>query len=150
MQSTIENRQSSIAMNRWERLYAEYLDLRVAAQEIASWRFGLVKLRLANKTWYTPDFMVTPLLNVNELLERRREAERNGEVEDFLPAVYLCRLEFHEVKGFMRDDAAVKIKVAAAMYAQFRFVLVRRVKATRLQSAGWDFKVVGESKGRTP
>lgn len=57
------------------------------------------KLRLAYNTHYTPDFV---FLNFN------------GE------------LEAHETKGFMRDDAAVKIKVAARMYPIIRFVLVTR------------------------
>lgn len=35
-----------------------------------------------------------------------------------------------ETKGFMRDDAAVKIKVAAAMYPEIRFHLVTRKGGT--------------------
>jgi hypothetical protein len=34
-------------------------------------------------------------------------------------------LELHETKGFMRDDAAVKLKVAAGMYPM-RFYLVEK------------------------
>ena len=33
---------------------------------------------------------------------------------------------FWEVKGFMRDDALVKLKVAARAFSQFRFILCRK------------------------
>ncbi len=48
-------------------------------------------------------------------------------------------LEMREVKGFMRDDAAVKLKVAAATYP-FRFVLVRVRPKNR--GGGWDEKIL--------
>lgn len=38
-----------------------------------------------------------------------------------------CRLAW-ETKGFMRDDAAVKIKMAASVYPEFKFYLVTRNK----------------------
>lgn len=41
-------------------------------------------------------------------------------------------VEFHEVKGFMRDDARVKFKVAAALYPWFEWVLVVR------DGKGWE------------
>ena len=37
---------------------------------------------------------------------------------------YLYRL--HEVKGFMEDDAAVKLKVAAETFWWFQFKLVKK------------------------
>ncbi len=42
------------------------------------------------------------------------------------------RLIFSEVKGFMRDDALVKLKVAARVFSIFQFVLVRK------NGSGWD------------
>lgn len=57
-----------------------------------------ITLKLADDTRYTPDFIII---------------NANGE------------LEAHEVKGFFRDDAKVKIKVAARMYPFLRFLLVR-------------------------
>lgn len=60
-----------------------------------------VKLRLAGRTWYTPDFLVVHSNNA---------------------------LVVYEVKGFMRDDAAVKLKVAAAMYPFLHIFLVTRRK----------------------
>ena len=42
-----------------------------------------------------------------------------------------------EIKGFMRDDAAVKIKVAAELYPCFRWLLVYRAGRH-----GWDVRNV--------
>jgi hypothetical protein len=64
--------------------------------EIQAYRFEPIKLRLADRTFYTPDFMV---------------------IRD-------DQIEFHEVKGFWEDDARVKIKVAAEMFPEFLFVAV--------------------------
>ena len=87
------------AMNRTESKYGEILKMRMMAGEVAWYRFEGIKLRLADATFYTPDF-----------------------------AVMLAdgTMELHEVKGFWQDDARVKIKVAAEMYP-FRFVAVKSI-----------------------
>lgn len=85
-------------MNDTERDYGALLSGRVIAGEVAWYRFEGVKLRLADNTFYTPDFAV--MLTAGEL-------------------------ECHEVKGHWQDDARVKIKVAAEMYP-FRFVAVKK------------------------
>ncbi|MXO67773.1 DUF1064 domain-containing protein [Altererythrobacter marinus] len=85
-------------MNKTEAEYARELELRKSAGEIAWYRFEGLKLRLADKTFYTPDFAV--MLSTGEL-------------------------ECHEVKGFWQDDARVKIKVAADQYP-FRFIALRK------------------------
>lgn len=59
-----------------------------------------ITLKIANGCRYTPDFVLIEMPNV---------------------AAY-------EVKGFMRDDAAVKLKVAASLYPWIRFHLVTRKK----------------------
>lgn len=89
------------SMNKTERAFYAALGLRAQAGEIDWWAFEPLKLRLADKTFYTPDFLVM---------------EPDG------------RLVFYEVKGFWRDDARVKIKVAASMYWMFRFVSVKKTK----------------------
>lgn len=77
-------------MNKTEQLYASVLETRRIAGEIELYKFEAVKFRLADNTFYTPDFMVML---------------KSGEIE------------LHEVKGgFIMDDAKVKIKVAAEMY----------------------------------
>jgi hypothetical protein len=68
--------------------------------EIAWFAFEAVTLKLADDTRYTPDFAV--MLT-------------NGTIE------------MHEVKGFMRDDARVKLRVAARLFP-FVFRLARKTK----------------------
>lgn len=100
-------------MNRLEEKYAALLDGRKAAGEILSWWFEGVKLKLADLTFFTPDFFVM--------------------LADGM-------LEFHDVKGgFFEDDARVKIKVAADRFP-FRFVVARakRVK----DGGGWEFEEI--------
>ncbi len=86
-------------MNKLEASYAQELEARRAAGEIEWWRYEGLTLRLADRCRYTPDFVV--------LLA-------NGE------------LECHETKGFMRDDALVKLKIAAEQFP-LRFYLVRAI-----------------------
>ena len=87
-------------MNKLERAFWE----RLQEAEGQHYREGLA-FRLAGRTRYTPDF-VTMVIHA---------ADSRG-------LVVTC----WEVKGFMRDDAAVKLKVAADMYTAFRMVLVTR------------------------
>lgn len=101
-------------MNRLESVYAAHLTERIATGEVAHWMFDAVSLRLADRTFYKPDFLV--------LLA-------NGE------------LEVHETKGFMEDDAAVKLKVAADRFWWFRFVLVK-AKAKK-DGGGFTFQEIG-------
>ena len=91
--------QQQRAMNKWETMYAEELMQRKMNGEIQWFGYESIKLRLAKATTYTPDFVVV------------------------LPD---GRVEFHEVKGFWRDDARVKIKVAAELFPWARFVVVTR------------------------
>ena len=87
----------STGMNRTEAAYAAMLEIAKRTGQITDYLFEAVKLRLADNTFYTPDFfVVTPE-----------------------------RFECHEVKGFWRDDARVKIKVAAHQYPWMRFVAIQ-------------------------
>ncbi len=85
-------------MNATEAAYDAVLDGRQHHGEIAWYKFEGLKLRLADNTFYTPDF-----------------------------AVMLAdgRMECHEVKGVWLDDARAKIKIAAALYP-FEFIAVRK------------------------
>jgi hypothetical protein len=94
-------------MNKTEAAYAAHLADLQHAGEILWFKFEGVKVRLADNTFYTPDFGVLHASGVFEL---------------------------HEVKGFLMEDANVKIKVAASMYP-FRFVMVR-ARAKKL-GGGW-------------
>jgi len=85
-------------MNQTEAAYSRKLELMKAAGEIVWYRFEGLKFRLADNTFYTPDFAVM-----------------------FAGGL----LEAHEVKGHWTDDARVKIKVAAEQYP-VRFVAVKK------------------------
>lgn len=98
-------------MNKLEAAYSLQLRARQIAGEVLWFKYEAVKLRLAEKTFYTPDFAV--------MLD-------NGE------------LEMHECKGWMEEDANVKIKVAASMYP-FRFIRCMH----RNKAEGWTFYEYG-------
>lgn len=100
-------------MNKTETRYANLLELRLRAGEISCYKYESIKLRLADNTTYTPDFMVTGFAGMKHVVE------------------------FHEVKGgFVREDSWIKLKVAAEMYPEFKFVLARYTKGN------WDIREV--------
>jgi hypothetical protein len=84
-------------MNKMEQAYAHHLELLLRSEEIKWFRYEALKFRLADKTFYTPDFIVMA---------------KDG------------TLEAHEVKGHWEDDARVKIKVAAEMFP-VKFIAVK-------------------------
>ena len=94
--------------NKTEQAY-ELEVLKPAMQDgsISWYRFEGVKLRLADNTFYTPDYCVM---------------RSDG------------TMEMHEVKGFWQDDARVKIKVAADMYP-LKFIAVKR--QAKKNGGGW-------------
>lgn len=94
-------------MNKTEAAYAQHLGLLQAAGDVAWFRFEGLKFRLADNTFYTPDFAVM---------------RADGS------------LEAHEVKGHWQDDARVKIKVAADLYP-VRFIAV--TAQTKKAGGGW-------------
>lgn len=100
-------------MNKLETAYRDYLVCQQLAGEVAWFAYEGIKLRLAGKTFYTPDFFVMLA---------------NGE------------LELHETKGFMQDDAAVKLKVAAENFP-FRVYLVKAI--AKKVGGGWDITEIG-------
>lgn len=85
------------AMNRTEKAYFGYLEALKAQGAVAWFKFEGIKFRLADKTFYSPDFAV--MLSSGEM-------------------------QIHEVKGFWTDDARVKIKMAAELYP-FKFIAVK-------------------------
>ncbi len=95
-------------MNKTEAEYASFLEDEKNRGAIVFYRFEGIKLRLADNTFYTPDFVVMDLDGV---------------------------IECHEVKGYWMDDARVKIKIAAEMYP-FRFLAVK--KRAKKHGGGWE------------
>ena len=96
-------------MNKSEAAYAAHLDALKSVGQILWYRFEGMKFRLADNTFYTPDFAVI---------------------------VASGALELHEFKGFMEEDANVKIKTAATQYP-FVFRLIRKGKG-----GTWDIREV--------
>lgn len=94
-------------MNKTEAAYAAHLELLKHAGGVAWYRFEGLKFRLADNTFYTPDFAV--MLTAGAM-------------------------ECHEVKGYWQDDARVKIKVAADLYP-FRFIAI--TAKTKKAGGGW-------------
>jgi hypothetical protein len=100
-------------MNGTEEKMAAFLDQKKTVGEVLQYWFEAYTFKLAPDTRYTPDFAVM--------------------LSDYT-------LEFWEVKGFMRDDANVKIKVAAQMFPHvFRLCKVRAKK----HGGGWEIKTIG-------
>ena len=111
-------------MNKTEKRYADYLEIRKKAGEILEYRFEPFKIRLAASTFYTPDFMV--VLGAVVVGGCTINTVRVGLDADEWTADELIAIELHEVKTEWKgrgvhweDDARVKIKVAAEMYPWF-------------------------------
>lgn len=94
---------ASDRMNKTERAYADHLYASQLIGAVLHYEFEGIKLRLGKGSWYTPDFyVVTPE-----------------------------RFELHEVKGFWREAAMVRIKVAATKYPHFKFIVAKSKKPSR-------------------
>jgi len=86
------------SMNKTEAAYGQRLEMRRRSGDIVSYQFEAIKFRLADKTFYTPDFVVVR--------------------EDVI--------EVHEVKGFWEEDARVKFKVAAETFPYLVFIAIKK------------------------
>jgi len=98
--------------NKTESAYETFLEARRRVGDVLWFKFEGVKLRLADNTFYTPDYAVMLA---------------NGQ------------MEMHEVKGaraIFADDAKVKVKVAAETYP-FPFVVAFPVPKSK--GGGWEF-----------
>lgn len=102
-------------VNKLETMYATTLEALKKGGAIHDWGVHRITLKLADDTRYTPDFDIV---------------HNDGTIE------------FRETKGFMRDDAGVKLKVAAKEFPHYRFTLV-----TRDRKLGWQLRnyTYGES-----
>jgi len=108
------------AMNKTEEAYAAHLRQRMQRGEILWYLFEALKLRLADNTFYSPDFGVMLADGT---------------------------LEMHEVKGFWMDDARAKIKIASSLFP-FRFIAVK-AKAKK-DGGGWSYEAFGRGDVVTP
>ena len=110
-------------MNSTEKAYSEHLEGLRLQGLIHGWQFEPIKLRLADLTYYSPDFMVQAFDETIELHEVKA-CMKNG-------------------KFLFEDDARVKIKVAAEMHPVFAFIVAG--KLPKASGGGWKFEVI--SKG---
>jgi hypothetical protein len=90
-------------MNKLERAFSE--ELKCHHRLVRRWEFQLVTFRLGGSVRYTPDFDVWP-----------------NPASDW-------RFTLVETKGWLREDARDKLKVAAGLFPEFRWLLVYRKKA---------------------
>ena len=94
-------------MNKLELGYATHLGFHQAAGAIRWWAFEALKFRLADRTWYTPDFVI-----------------------EFADG----HMEVHETKGHWREDARIKIKVAAVQFPWLIFYGITKDKDGRYRN----------------
>lgn len=96
-------------MNGLEERYADVLWLRQRAGEVRRYWFEPMKLLLGSGAYYKVDFVVW-----------------------FADDTVEC----HEVKGFWREAARVRIKTAATAYPIFRFL------AVQFKKGEWKFETI--------
>lgn len=80
-----------------EERYAAILQSQQRAGQIRGWRYEGLTLKLADGVRYTPDFLVV---------------ENDG------------AMTLLEVKGFMREAARLRLRIAVEMYPAFRWFLI--------------------------
>jgi hypothetical protein len=102
-------RQPKNGPNKTEQEYADRLEQMRMCGLVLWYGYEKIKLKLANRTFFTVDFFV---------MNKDRE------------------LEAHEVKGgFWEDDARVKIKVSAEQFPIFRFIAAQKLPNSK--GGGW-------------
>lgn len=81
-------------MNKLELRWSQELELERQAGTIRGWRFNEIRLKLADGSWFKCDFWVVCA---------------DGSVR------------MDETKGYWRESARVRIRVAARLFPEFRF-----------------------------
>lgn len=105
--------------NKWENEFAARLQSQVNAGYLLWFQFEAMRFRLAGGAYYKPDFVA--MLHTGELIA-------------------------YEVKGFWREAARVRIKVAADRHP-IRFVAVRKQLVS--EGGGWDEEMFMDCERRT-
>jgi len=93
-------------MNKTEALYAQELERQKMAGEILAWWFEAINLRIGENCFYKPDFLVMMKSGL---------------------------LELRETKGWMTDDALVKIRAVSEKYPF-------PIKVVKLVKGSWDIR----------
>lgn len=101
--------------NRYEQAWREHVQNNVQQSGIF---FEPIKFRLADRTYYTPDYIMLAM---------------DGTIEA------------HEVKGSWKapgqDDSRVKIKVAAELFPWIKFIAIEAKPRPKKYGGGWEFKI---------
>lgn len=100
--------------------YAQHLAALKLAGKIEDFVYHPFRMKIAGGAYYTPDFIVIAKPDV---------AWDQG----------YSQIEIHECKGFWRESAAVRVKVAADKFPWFRFRIVSWARKTD----PWKFEDVG-------
>jgi hypothetical protein len=111
-------------MNRVEQQYEQHLRERQLVGEIRWYWFEALKLRLADNTYYTPDFIVVG----NDLALEAHEV----------------KAEWSTGKPGWHEDARVKIKVAAEIFP------MRFIGVCRMRDGSWQFEEFGHEEPKPP
>jgi hypothetical protein len=86
--------------SKLERTYAlQYLTPLVHAGQLKDWKYEALKFRLADGSWFTPDFAVVLLNGAHEI---------------------------HELKGWMREAARVRFLVARELFPSYRWRMIEK------------------------
>ena len=97
--------------NKLEAAYEQHLGLLKRAGKIEDFKFEGIKLRLADNTFYTPDFLVFAEDGVVELHDTKGTTKKK-------------RSDGSKVaKPWIEEDAKIKLKVVAELYP-FRVLAV--------------------------
>lgn len=102
-------------MNKTEAAYDAYLGLLLRAGEIDGHKFEGIKLKLADNTFFTPDFLVMAKDGVMELHDTKgttKKLRASGE---------------KEAAPWIEEDAKIKLKLVAELYP-FRVFAVFKTK----------------------
>lgn len=108
-------RRKSGEMNKTETAYDAYLGLLLRAGEIDGHKFEGIKLKLADNTFFTPDFLVMAKDGVMELHDTKgttKKLRASGE---------------KEAAPWIEEDAKIKLKLVAELYP-FRVFAVFKTK----------------------
>ena len=97
--------------SKWESAYAQELDLALRAGAILWWAYEELTLVIGHDVRYTPDFLVR------------------------LPN---DRMVAKEIKGWFRDDAKTKFRVAAKAHPWLRFEAITRKRGAWITSEVWN------------
>ena len=107
--SQVKPRRKPGEMNKLETRYAGHLDLQKMAGVIKEWWFEAIALRIGQRCFWHPDFLI-----------------------EFMDG----RLELHDTKGHVKDDALVKAKAIAGRFP-FPVFHVKWIKGV------WQFTRIG-------